>query len=221
MRSTRIKAEDIFNRRVGGPCESRWFTPEFEQVVEDIYERNGDVTIGDLLDGKTRAQIPGRDGTEPDTVEDVCDCIITILDPALVGDKVFKLLMADIAELQLEDFEASEYNNPAPRAMVEGLRALAFGKITLEEFKVLQDEAYGEGRGNEENNRADVSYLGRIATLPSPSKEFTDWTGEMDIKLREKSLAHVTKIQDRMKEFDRGAVDLKDEVTARPIRARR
>lgn len=221
MRSGRVKADDIRNRQVGPPCASVWYTPEYENVLAEIYENNGPVTIADIVSGSTRVHIPGYDPDAPPQVDALVDTIVTLLDPTIIGEKVFLCWFADIAEMQLEEFEASEFNNPAPRAMCEGLRALAFKKITLEEFKVLQDAAYGEGDGNEENNRADVSYLGRLATLPYPSKEFTDWAGEMYIKFNGKSVDQLQAMIDRLGEFDRGAVDLEDDVTARPTRGRR
>lgn len=212
IRSTRITAQDITEKRMSGECESRWFTPEFEGALEDTYGNHGAMTLARLLNAETAPFMPGYDSFVGITTNDLADIINTALVPNILGDKVFRLCLADIAETQLADFEAGEFSNPAPRIMVDGLRAYAFDKITAADLQVLIDVAYAD-----ENNRSDVSYLGKIALFSFPSKEFSDWTDLLDINLRKRTLLELKAIINRMKEYDRGNVDLENEITARPV----
>ncbi|KKL71104.1 hypothetical protein LCGC14_2098240 [marine sediment metagenome] len=212
IRTGAITAQDVIGMRVGGECESRWYSDEFQNTLADIYGTHGAMTLARLLNAETVPFMPDFDPQVGSTTEDLADLVHTALSPALLGDKVFRLCLADIAETQLAVFEASGFSNPAPRAMVDGLRAYAFNMITSEDLQVLIEAAYAD-----ENNRSDVSYIGKIALLPFPSKEHTDWTDLLDINTRKRSVSELQAILDRMKEYDQGKVDLKNEITARPM----
>lgn len=219
LRVGRIRRKDITDKLIGGECESRWYTPEFAGIVETIYEEN-ETTIADLLDGKTLKYLPGHFPSKRPTVADLTDIMLTIIDPALTGIKVFILIMADMAETELAAFEKSKYGNPDPRNMVNALRAYAFGKVTEKRMRIHIDQAY---KG--ENNRSEVAYYAKIALAAkdAPSKKFSDWTGFLDVRWKQiKTIEQCEHVIERMKEYDLGTVDLQDEVTAsRSVRAGR
>lgn len=210
IQTTRITAVEIAAKQKGGTGGSRWFAPGNETIFEDIYETGTPFTLADLLEGKPLELCPWY-GSQLEH-EDLADIIHTAIYPGLVGDKVSRLMVADIAETQLGAFEASEFNDPAPRVMVDGLRAFAFGKIALPAFELLIDAAYSG-----ENNRSDVSYLGMWATLPWPTKRYTNWSCVFLVKLMEKSQPELEAIVERMKEYEVGTVDLSSELTVRVV----
>ena len=125
-------------------------------------------------------------------------------------------MVADYAESYLAEFESGEWNDPAPRLMVNGIRRFAFRKITASQLRVLVDAAY-----DGENSRSYVSLPGKFATLVDggETKEFRDFLGAVREQIREqRTVVQTQRILDRMKEYDVGAVDLTDEITSRPRR---
>jgi len=201
MRTGRITAAEIIARN--GKCNDRWSADGGEYSVEDAYEQRGPISIRDVLNSRVLSNILGRQENAAIDVLDASEIIFVVLDPDIVGEKVFRLMLADLAETNLEDFESSKFNNPSPRIMVDAIRSFAFGTTTVEDLITKTNEAY-EG----ENSRADVYFYGKLAVEPPGSKVLRDLQGLVFVKMKEKTLEQLQAIIDRMKEYDAGTADL-------------
>ncbi len=211
MRTGRITSTEVTAK--ADPA-GRW-GPDGKYSLAAAYEGPaGDITLADVLNGRSLNDILGRADNDAVDLEHAAEIVFVALDPDILGFKVFRLCLADIAETFLDEFELSEWSSPEPRALVDAVRSLAFGKVTVGDVLVKVKAAY-----NGENSRADVYFYGTMAVAASRSQRMKEGQCLIFTKLHEKkSLPQVQAIIDRMKEYDVGTVDLADEVTSRPRR---
>jgi hypothetical protein len=201
MRVGRITSTEIIAR---ADSSGRWGVNGKYDLKEAYEGAAGNIVLADVLNGRSLNDILGRTETDAADLEHAAEIVFVALDPSILGMKVFRLCLADIAETFLADFETSEWNSPEPRAMVDAIRALAFGETTPVDVKAKAEAAY-----TGENSRADVYFYGYMATEPPGSKKMIEGQCLIFAKLQKtKTLAQAQAIIDRMKEYDVGTVNL-------------
>ncbi len=201
MRTGRITSAEVIAK--ADPA-GRW-GPDGEYSLGDAYEgAAGDIGLSDVLNGRSLNDVLGRVENDAVDLEHAAEIVFVALDPDILGTRVFRLCLADIAETFLDEFEVSKWNNPEPRAMVDAIRELAFGKTTPVDVQAKAEAAYAG-----ENSRADVYFFGYMATEPPGSKRMIEGQCLIFAKLQKaKTLAQVQAIINRMKEYDAGTIDL-------------
>ena len=201
MRTGRITSAEVIAK--ADPA-GRW-GPDGEYSLGDAYEgAAGDISLNDVLNGRSLNDILGRVENDAVDLEHAAEIVFVALDPDILGTKVFRLCLADIAETFLDKFEASKWNSPEPRGMVDAIRELAFGNTTVTD---VRDKATAAYMG--ENSRADIYFFGHMATELPGSQAIRRGQCLIFAKLQKtKTLAQVQAIINRMKEYDAGTIDL-------------